>query len=80
MFTPENRRTERSRDPKSFASGSEYTLTKPSSCPNHRDHVKEVSIVATATQIPAQIPTEAQSVKVMDVLTKLRDAGYERQL
>lgn len=40
---------------------------------------KEVSIVTTATQIPARIPTEAQSVKVMNVLAKLQDAGYQEQ-
>ncbi len=41
---------------------------------------KEIGIVASATQIPTRIPSEAQSVKVMDVLGKLRDAGYPRQL
>ena len=40
---------------------------------------KEISIVTTATQIPDRIPTEAQSVKVMDVLAKLQDAGYQVQ-
>ena len=41
---------------------------------------KEIGIVASATQIPTRIPSEAQSVKVMDVLGKLREAGYPRQL
>ncbi len=35
-------------DDEGVLSQSEYTLTKPSSCPNHRDHVKKNSVSRTA--------------------------------
>ena len=38
---------------------------------------KELGVVGAATQLPTRLPSEAQSVKIMGVLAKLREAGYQ---
>ena len=41
---------------------------------------KEAGVIRAATQLPAKVPTPAQSVRVMEAFQKLQTEGYERQL
>ena len=63
-------------DDEGVISQSEYTLTKPSSCPNHRDHVKQrkirgcmrfESVLGSARQM-SQVPSES-ALEIVPMVT-----------